>query len=73
MSDLICISSHYLSKKRSVLQKVANDMLRLDNLKPLSVTHEINKTRWDSKTQLMVAESQRYSTRMTSNTSVRFG
>ena len=39
-------------------------MLRKDNMKPQSVTHEI-KTRWDPKKQKMVAVSQRYANRVT--------
>jgi hypothetical protein len=61
-------SLHFF-KELDVLQKMAHDMLRLDNLKPQSVTHEI-KTRWNTKTQQVVAESQRYSNRMTANSSV---
>lgn len=50
----------------NVLQKVAYDMLRKDNMKPLAVTHEI-KTRWDPRKERMVAESQRYANRITQN------
>ena len=39
-------------------------MLRQDNMKPQSVTHEI-KTRWDPKKGKMVAQSQRYANRIT--------
>jgi hypothetical protein len=35
-------------------------------MKPQSVTHEI-KTRWDHKKQKMVAVSQRYANRVTSD------
>ncbi|KAI0303789.1 hypothetical protein B0F90DRAFT_1816054 [Multifurca ochricompacta] len=48
--------------------KIAYDTLRLDNKKPLSVTHEI-KTGWDPKTNHMIAQSQRYSNRLTSTAS----
>jgi hypothetical protein len=50
---------------------MAYDMLRQDNMKPQSVTHEI-KSRWDSKQDKMVAESQRYANRITPNAAVRF-
>jgi len=50
----------------NVLQKMAYDMLRQDNLKPQSVAHEV-KTKWDPKKEKMVAVSQRYSNRITSN------
>jgi len=58
-----------LNKELNVLQKMAYDMLRQDNLKPQSVTHEI-KTRWDPKKEKMVAQSQRYANRITSNAAV---
>ncbi|KAI9512076.1 P-loop containing nucleoside triphosphate hydrolase protein [Russula earlei] len=45
------------------LKKLAHDMLRQDNMKPGSVTHEIN-THWDPKKNRMVATSQRYSNRV---------
>ena len=48
---------------------MAFDMLRLDNIKPQSVTHEIT-TRWDPKTQQMVAQSQRYANRLTASSTV---
>ncbi|KAH9037839.1 P-loop containing nucleoside triphosphate hydrolase protein [Lactarius pseudohatsudake] len=52
----------------NVLQKMSYDMQRLDIMKPTSVTHEI-KTGFNHKTQQMVAKSQRYSNRLTPNTS----
>jgi hypothetical protein len=54
-----------------VLQKTSYDMLRLDNMKPQSVTHEI-KTRWDHKKGRMVAESQRYANRISEGASVTY-
>jgi hypothetical protein len=48
---------------------MAYDMLRKDNIKPQSVTHEV-KTRWDPKKQRMVAVSQRYANRVTQNSTV---
>jgi hypothetical protein len=48
---------------------MAYDMLRQDNMKPHSVTHEI-KTRWDPKKEKLVAVSQRYTNRITENASV---
>ena len=44
-------------------------MLRLDLLKPLSVTHD-TKTRWDPKKEKTVARSQHYSNRMPHSASV---
>ncbi|KAI9461665.1 hypothetical protein BJY52DRAFT_191843 [Lactarius psammicola] len=52
----------------SVLQKISYDIQRLDNMKPTSVTHEI-QTGFNHKTQQMVANSQRYSNRLTPNAS----
>lgn len=51
------------------MQKISYDILRLDNMKPMSVTHEI-QTGFNSKTQQMVANSQRYSNRLTASKSV---
>jgi hypothetical protein len=51
------------------MQKISHDTLRLDNMKPTSVTHEI-QTGFNRKTQQMVAESQRYSNRLTAGTPV---
>jgi hypothetical protein len=48
---------------------MAYDILRQDNLKPQSVTHEI-KTDWDSKKQQVVVQSQRYANRVTQYASV---
>ena len=48
---------------------MAYDVLRLDILKPLSVTHEI-KTGWDPKKEKMVATSQHYSNHMPHSASV---
>jgi hypothetical protein len=56
-------------KELNVVQKLAYDMLRKDNMRPQSVTHEI-KTRWDPRKEKMVAESQRYANRMTQNSKV---
>lgn len=50
----------------NVLQKVKYDMLRKDNMKPQTVTHEI-KTQWDPRKGKMVAVSQRYANRITQN------
>ena len=47
---------------------MAGDMLRRDNLKPLSVTHKAD-ARWDSEKGRMVSESSRYADRAP-NTSV---
>lgn len=66
-----CSSPHHSNKELNVVQKMAYDMLRQDNMKPQSVTHEI-KSRWDSKQDKMVAESQRYANRITPNAAVRF-
>ncbi|KAI0250236.1 P-loop containing nucleoside triphosphate hydrolase protein [Lactifluus subvellereus] len=60
----------FSEEELDVLQKMAYDMLRLDNMKPQSVTHEIT-TRWDPKSQRMVAQSQRYANRLTANSSVK--
>jgi hypothetical protein len=57
------------NKELNVLQKVAYDMLRKDNMKPQSVTHEI-KTRWDPRKEKMVAVSQRYANRITQGSTV---
>jgi hypothetical protein len=62
--DLHCISRRRFNKELNILQKLAYNMLRKDNMKPQSVTHEI-KTRWDDKKQKMVAVSQRYANRVT--------
>jgi hypothetical protein len=62
--DLLCISRRRFNKELNILQKLAYDILRQDNMKPQSVTHEI-KTRWDDKKQKMVAVSQRYANRVT--------
>ena len=59
----------FLNKELNVLQKIAYDMLRLDILKPQSVTHEI-KTRWDPKKEMTVAISQCYSNHMSQSASV---
>lgn len=45
------------------------DILRLDNMRPISVTHEI-QTGFNRRTQQMVARSQRYSNRLTPGASV---
>ncbi|KAH9959578.1 P-loop containing nucleoside triphosphate hydrolase protein [Russula dissimulans] len=50
---------------------MAYDMLRKDNMKPGSVTHE-TKTRWDPKRQRMVASSQRYANRIQDSQRVKF-
>jgi hypothetical protein len=57
------------NKELNVVQKVAYDMLRKDNMKPQAVTHEV-KTRWDPRKNKMVAVSQRYSNRITQNSTV---
>ena len=63
------VSRHRFDKQLNVVQKLAYDTLRKDNMKPQSVTHEI-KTRWDPRKQKMVAESQRYANRVTQNSTV---
>ncbi|KAI0264461.1 hypothetical protein BC834DRAFT_265535 [Gloeopeniophorella convolvens] len=45
------------------MTKLAHDMLRLDILKPQSVTHEV-KFGWNDRAQQMKAQSQRYANRM---------
>jgi hypothetical protein len=67
--DYTCISPCRFNKELNVLQKVAYDMLRKDNMKPQTVTHEI-KTRWDPRKGKMVAVSQRFSNRITQNSTV---
>ena len=63
------VSTRRFNKELNVLQKVAHDMLRKDNMKPLTVTHEI-KTQWDPRKEKMVAISQRYANRITQNSTV---
>lgn len=58
----------FSAEELNVLQKMSYDMQRLDNMKPISVTHEI-QTGFNRKTQQMVAKSQRYSNRLTPGTS----
>ena len=57
-----CLTT-FLDQELDILQKMAYDMLRQDNMKPGSVTHE-TKTRWEPKKQRMVASSQRYANRI---------
>lgn len=56
-------------KELSVMQKMSYDILRLDNMKPISVTHEI-ETGFNRRTQQVIAKSQRYANRLTSGSSV---
>ena len=44
-------------------------MLRKDNMKPQTVTHEI-ETRWDPRKEKMEAVSKRYANRITRNSTV---
>jgi hypothetical protein len=51
------------------MQKISYDTLRLNHMKPTSVMHE-TQTGFNPKTQKLIAESQRYSNRLTRRTSV---
>ena len=57
-------------KELNVLQKLAYDMLRLNNLKPQSMAHETTTTYWNPKTEKIVAHSPHYANRITANSPV---
>ena len=56
-------------KELNVLQKLEHTMLRKDNLKPQTVTHDV-KTRWDSKKKKSIVQSERFANRVTPNSTV---
>ena len=56
-------------KELNVLQKLEHNMLRKDNLKPQTVTHNV-KTRWDSKKKISIVQSERFANRVTPNSTV---